>query len=229
MKDEKESKRMRAKHPSSFILHPFEEEPFMAWPTRIFGAGALALGLVSGCYPWNSEMVDGGPHGMPVMMPEPNGSFVNKMQEVQVGKAQASNFVFFLDEWYKGGTVLGPYGSYHLNRIVPKLAEVPYPVVIQPSLDAALNEARRAQMVAALAKCGVAEPDHRVIVAFPEAEGLNGEEAPRLYCEMLRSHNGLFGYGAYGAYGGYGGYGGLGAFARPGFLGGAYGVNPFGY
>ena len=204
----------------------------MAWPTRFFGAGALALGLVSGCCPCNSEVVDGDAHAAAVMMPEPNGSFVHKFQDVQVTKAQASNFAIFLDEWYKGGTVLGPYGAYHLNRIAARLAEVPYPVVIQPSPDAALNETRREQIVAALAKCGVAEADHRVIIAFPEAEGLYGEEAPRLYCEMLRPHNGTYGaYGAFGGYGasGYGGYGGLGTFGRSGFFPGAYGANPFGY
>lgn len=202
----------------------------MAWPTRFLCAGALGLGLVSGCYPWTSEVVDGDAHAPSVMMPEPNGSFVHKIQEVQVAKAQASNYVIFLDEWYKGGTVLGPYGTCHLNRIVARLAEVPYPVVIQPTADATLNEARREQIVAALARCGVAEPDHRVIVACPDAEGLYGEEAPRLYCELLRPHNGYFGaFGAYGAYGASGAYGGAGTLGRAGFFPGAAGGNPFGY
>jgi hypothetical protein len=207
----------------------------MALPTRLLCAGTLALGLVSGCYPWDSEVVNGDASTSPVMMPEPNGSFVHKIQDVQVGKAQASNFVIFLDEWYKGGSVLGPYGAYHVNRIALKLPEAPYPVVIQPSPDGAVNEARREHIVAALAKCGVTEPEHRVIVAYPDAEGLYGEEAPRIYCELLRPHNGLNGaygaYGAYGGYGGYGGYSGLSAFGRPGFFPGAYGtgINPFGY
>src|SRR5689334_6819668 len=144
-------------HPSSLI--PSKGEPFMAWPTRFFCAGALALGLGSGCYPWDSEMVHGDAQAVPVLMPEPNGTFVRKMEEIQVAKAQASNFVFFLDEWYKGGAALGPYGTYHLHHIVPKLPDVPYPVVIQPTPDPSLNESRREYIVAALGKCGVAEPE----------------------------------------------------------------------
>jgi hypothetical protein len=166
-------------------------------------------------------------------MPEPNGAFVHRMQEIQATKAQASEFVFFLDEWFKGGIVLGPYGTYHLSHIVPKLPNVPYPVVIQPSPEPALNETRRQQIVAALVKLGVADAEQRVLIAYPDAEGLYGEEAPRIYCEMLRPRNGLYGaYGGVGAFGGYGGYGayqGLNAFARSGYLVGGYGVNPFGY
>jgi hypothetical protein len=162
-------------------------------------------------------------------MPEPNGTFVHKMEEIQVAKAQASNFVFFLDEWYKGGAVLGPYGTYHLHHIVPKLPDVPYPVVIQPSPDPALNESRREYIVAALGKCGVAEPEQRVIVAYPDAEGLYGDEAPRIYCELLRPHYGLF--GGYGGYGAYGANTGVSVLGRPGVGTGAFGVglNPFGY
>jgi hypothetical protein len=210
----------------------------MGWPKRwlppLGASCALSLGLLSGCYP-DTEVVSGDVRGSSVLMPEPNGAFVHKMEEVQTGKAQASQYVFFLDEWYQGGTVLGPYGTYHLQHIVPKLPHVPYPVVIQPAPDAALNETRRRVIVAALVRAGIAEADQRVIVAFPDAEGLYGEEAPHIYYDMLRPKtgayglNGLYGgYGGYGGYGAYGAYGGFNAFTRPG-LGFGPGINPFGY
>jgi hypothetical protein len=239
----------------------------MAWPKRfhppvvVAWAGSVALGLLGGCVPWESgpetcaqhgpsaifhggsadgDRVGGGSHHPPPLVPEPNGAFVHKMEEIQANKAEESDFVFFLDEWYQGGTQLGPHGLYHLGAIVPRLPNVPFPVVVQPTPDAALNENRRQVIVAALAKHGVPEADQRVIVAFPTAEGLYGEEAPRIYLQMIYPRafggqgayggSGPFGFGGgFGGFGGYG-YGGLGfyggPFARPGFI---PGFNPFGY
>jgi hypothetical protein len=211
----------------------------MGWPTRLLVplgatvAGALSLGLLSGCYPWDTGVISGDVQGPSVLMPEPNGAFVHRMQDVQTGKAQASQYVFFLDEWYLGGTVLGPYGTYHLQHIIPKLPNVPYPVVIQPGPEAALNESRRQVIVAALVRAGIAEAEQRVIIAFPDAEGLYGEESPRIYYDMLRPKTGLYGAnglnGAYGGFGAYGGYGGFNSITRPGYLGYGPGINPFGY
>jgi hypothetical protein len=194
-------------------------------PAGVVWTGLASAGLLAGCYPKDNE-------ARALLMPEPNGTFVHRVQDVQAKKAEASDFVFFLDEWYKGGTALGPHGTYHLGHIIPRLPEVPFPVVIQPSPDAALNETRRQTLVAALLKRGVADAEERVIIAFPDAEGLNGEEAERIYLESLRP-NRYLGYGAYGplGYGNFGGYGGYGAFGRPGYLPGGFipGVNPFGY
>ena len=61
-----------------------------------------------------------------------------------------------------------------------------------------------------LAARGFSDPT-RVIVAFPVAEGLYGEEAPRIYNGILQGGFG-FGGGFGGFGGGYGAVGGFGAF-----------------
>ena len=55
-------------------------------------------------------------------MPEPNGAFVHRFQEIQSEKAKAADFVLFLDEWYMGGVLLGPAGSRHLDTLVETVA-----------------------------------------------------------------------------------------------------------
>jgi hypothetical protein len=186
----------------------------------------------------------GPPIHQPVPIPEPLGSHLSRFETAQNNKAEETDFVFFLDEWYLGGTRLGPHGLDHLNRVLQRLPETPFPVVIQPDKDDAMNEARRQVLVAALLKHGIADAESRVIVAYPEAGGLYGEETERIYYEMLAGNKlgcgysgclgfGCLGYGGFG-YGGYcygrggcgvfgRGYGGLGA-VRAGFLAG-----PFGY
>jgi len=109
------------------------------------------------------------------------------------------------------------------------LPEVPFPVLIQVDLNATLNEARRQTIVAMLTQHGVPDAEQRVVLGYPEAEGLFGEEAERIYPQMLRGSYGQrftpgfrSGFGGYGGYGGFGGAGGT--FGRPGgFIPGPFG------
>jgi hypothetical protein len=65
---------------------------------------------------------------------------------------------------------------------------VPFPVLLQvENQDPARNEQRRAVIVAYLAQAGVHDPETRVILGYPEAEGLYGEEAPIIYNRMIFS------------------------------------------
>jgi hypothetical protein len=64
-----------------------------------------------------------------------------------------------------------------------------------------------------------------VVVGFPEAEGLYGDEAPRIYGLMVSQQTGLF--GAFGGLGGFG-LGGLGFPGLGGGLGGFFGYPGFG-
>jgi len=167
-------------------------------------------------------------------MPEPNGAFVRKFEEVQTGKAKASAFVFFLDEWYLGGWTLGPHGTRHLLEVAQNLPDMPYPVQIQPGPNIDLNEQRRLTIVNALLKHGIPDANARVVIAFPQALGLDGEEAERIYRQMLQPardrlnngatpgfQNGSFG-GAQGQFGG-GPYGGQFGGGYGGGFGGGYG------
>ncbi len=141
-------------------------------------------------------------------IPQPYGWFVHKWENAQCSKAEADDFVIYKHEWFKGGTELGPYGTYHIQQILKRLPGVPFPVLIQvETQDPARNEMRRMVIVNYLAQAGVPDPDTRVVLGYPEAEGLYGDEAPRIYQQMITQHNLLnqFGLGGLGGIGGFGG------------------------
>jgi hypothetical protein len=171
----------------------------VARPAR---AGLLLLGLLSGCYPWQT-VIDG-------QTPPVAGTLTRQLLDSQAAKAEADDFVIYKYEWLKDGPLPGPFGSYHLNEIAKRLPTVPFPVVIEPTIDGKLNEARRQFVVEYLARHGMADADHRVVISFPAAEGLYAEcEGERTFNLMLLPQAyrlRFFGLGGYG-YGGFGGFG----------------------
>lgn len=167
--------------------------------------------LLAGCASGDKPCaLDKCPSIPPGFMPQPNGTYVRRIQDAQSMKAEADDFVIYKHEWYLGGTELGPYGRYHLQLIAHRLPMVPFPVVIQTTVDAKLNELRRAEIVKALTAAGLVDVEQRVIVGFPEAEGLYGDEAESIYGQMLQGagnpygRNGAYGSGYGGGYGSYG-------------------------
>jgi hypothetical protein len=162
-------------------------------------------------------------------IPPPLGTSARAVMTVQATKAEADDFVIYKYEWCaEDGKALGPFGSYHLGQIIRRLPTVPFPVLIQVHPDEAVNLARREFIVQQLAFAGIPDPDQRVIVGFPTAEGLYGEEAEFIYDRLIQGSanqyrnqfGGAFGRG-FGAFGG-GGFGGFGAGfgGIPGFAGG---------
>ncbi len=162
----------------------------------------------------------------PGALPDPPGEHVRRFQATQVKNAEAIQYAIFLNEWHMGGTELGPYGEHHVSRMIRYLGSVPHPVLIQPCPDAATNEIRRNVVVAKLLTGGIHDAETRVRIANPDAEGLFGDEAPRIYNQMIRSNAGGFGSGLQNGFSpfgyGWGGGGGVGFGGFPGF-GGAFG------
>jgi hypothetical protein len=129
-------------------------------------------------------------------IPAPTGTYVNQWADAHAAKAEADDLVIYKHEWYMGGLDLGPYGHYHLVQIVKRLPTMPYPVLLQAVPDPAVNETRRNLIVQALAMAGVPDPEHRVIVGFAEAEGLFGDEAERIYGQLIGGRDRTGGNGA---------------------------------
>jgi hypothetical protein len=138
-------------------------------------------------------------------------------------RANSDDFVVYKHEWYMGGSQLGPYGLYHLQQMASRLPHQPYVVVLQPEPPEQLTEARRILLVQLLTASGVSDAARRVIVAYPEAEGMDALEAARNYYRSLRGTTGTQGAGGYGGVGGYGG--GLGGYGGGlGGYGGGFGL-----
>jgi hypothetical protein len=145
--------------------------------------------------------------------PAPLGTYVNKFIQIQESKAEMDDFVFYKHMWFRGGTDLGPLGRYQLDMMTARLRNVPFPVVVETSMNEKLDERRRDVIIALLKMRGYDDPS-RVVIAFSIAEGLYGDEAPRIYSGLI----GLNSYGGGGLFGngfGFGGFGG--GFGRFGF------------
>jgi hypothetical protein len=186
----------------------------------LLGMGPVLPGVLSGCSLLDPLHIDNCSTIPKGAIPEPNGIYVKRFQQVQSDKAEIDDFVIYKHEWYKGGTELGPYGTYHLGMILKRLPDVPFAVMLEESQDPGLNTARRMQVVTKLAAAGVPDADARVVLGFPEPKGLYGDETARIYYQMLISGGATGGYGGFG--GGFGGFGG-GGFGGGGFGGGGFG------
>ncbi len=169
----------------------------------------------------------------PGALPQPNGTFVHRFQEVQADKAEADDFVIYANEWFMGGTELGPFGERHVLQIAKRLPQCGYPVVLQPDRNASLNLSRAAHITARLENLGVTDANVRVVVGDPHALDLDGNEAPRIYGQMLQNpglnNNGYGNFGNNGFSGGFFNRGGFGGFQGFGGLGLFGGANPFGF
>lgn len=187
-------------------------------------AGLTVLGLLAGgtAHAGHWWCIDNCADIPPGAMPAPPGYFVRSWEHAQAAKAAEDDFVIYKHEWYMGGTAPGPYGMYHLNEIAKRLPQVPFHVVLQPELRADVNEARRLVVIQQLLQCGITDAAERVIIAFPQAEGLYGEEAVRIFARQISGRGAGGGIGTTG--GSFSGIGVGGAGFSSGF-GGSLGVS----
>lgn len=200
----------------------------MSRKTRWLRGCLLGLGLAlpsaawAGDRDWSWFRVNNCATIPPGAQPAPPGTYVNRFIAVQAAIAETDDFVIYKHMWYRGGTELGPLGRYQLDLITRRLPTVPFPVVIETSKNDSLDEQRRDVINGLLAARGYTDPS-RIIVAYPIAEGLYGEEAPRIDNLLLFGGgfggigNRGFGFGGFGGFNSLGGFGGFGGFGFRGF------------
>jgi hypothetical protein len=158
----------------------------------LIAAGSTASVLLVGCCcnSWNEVGMRGQscndvPQGS---LPDPCGLSVHRFWGIQKRNAEALSYIVFTNEWYMGEQTLGPYGEHHVQQLARLLPTAPLDVIVQPSLDAALNESRRQFVVARLLQAGVLDAERRVRVEYADGDRIYGEEAPRIFNNMLRSN-----------------------------------------
>lgn len=187
------------------------------WSLLFLGSGSLAAQEI---HPAPHPGLTDRPRYVPIMQAPP-GNYLQAWRAAMADRADADTFVVYRNEWRDEGTVLGPYGRYHLDRIARRLPSVLHPVLIQTSGNEELDEHRRQFVVAFLAQMGIADGQTRVLVGFPLAEGLPGAEAAAVGLRRLgpgvgQGTSGGQGTGAFrglglgsgmgGAFGGFRGY-----------------------
>jgi hypothetical protein len=168
-------------------------------------AGLFVLGSLTPWMAWADPPCGNSPGLLqrlfhkPVPMPAPLGTYANGWYDAQAVAAEADQFVLYRQEWYQDGSKPGPYGAYHLQRIIQRLPGVPFQVVIEVDLrDEKINIARQTFVVNQLLAASIADAQARVIVGYPRAEGLYGDEAARIFLQRYSGGQG----GAGGASGG---------------------------
>ncbi len=139
--------------------------------TAMFGMTLLAVPAChSGLAGCDCRDIDKG------AIPQPAGTFTCQWTDAQTTRAAADKFVIYRYEWIEGK--LSPFGERHIPEIAHQLPLVPWPVVVEPSGDAKLDQERRLAVFAALSRCGAISED-RIVLGNSEALGLPGYEALR--------------------------------------------------
>lgn len=192
----------------------------------LVAALALPLGLTIGCHSW-SQKNDCCPTIEKGAIAAPVGTYQNEFNRRQADKAEADDFVIYHYEFNEEGTDLGPAGTRHVLQLGHRLKDnPPHPVVIEATGNPAIDQSRRNLIVTRLMNAGVVDAEQRVAIGLSAAEGLYGDEAPRIYNSLIRVGN--YGFNANGGFGAGGGYGGYGGFGAGNFSGGFGYIGAFG-
>jgi hypothetical protein len=164
-------------------------------------------------------------------IPADPGTYVCQWTAAEATRAEADKFIFYQYEWQRDKAELGPFGQRHAAQIAERLPCAPYPIVVEPSDDAKLDESRRVAIHQALACEGRSVPLERIVVGHSRAEPLYSQEAPAIARGMFTNQTGTGTTGGFGGGGGIGGGigvgGGIGGGIGVGGMGG--GTTSFGY
>ncbi len=141
--------------------------------------------------------------------PFPLGQVPDAHWDTQQTNAMAFEFVFYDHEFVGETTDLTPLGKKHLQQVALRLDHVPFPVVVEESVDnkkPKLDADRRLAIIQDLARLGVCQVDRRVVVAPAMGDGIPAQLGEAAYYQTLSS--GGAGFGGTGAFGTFGGFGG---------------------
>lgn len=159
-----------------------------------------------------------------VTQPMPLGTLSDPIWKTHESNAEASDLVIHEHEWVANTESLNDAGINHLMRIMSRVHQTPFPVVIEPSSqsvrettehkfpihnDIKLDLRRRDVIVDTLIKRGVTDAQNRVQVGPATAPGFESFEGERAYHRGFSGGDGdgTLGRGGFG--GGIGGVGGI--------------------
>ena len=170
-------------------------------------------------------------------VPVPAGAYVQQWRENMVQEAQQRHWLITRNEWFDGGSQLGPEGRRHVNRIAEAMKLQPNWVVLETepvalqmgaSYEDALqdHEALQAErfdaIVTALTEAGNVDAASWVVFEDDRSVGVRGIEAPIIFNRQFMNggggNRGGIGRGMGGQMGG-----GLGGGLGGGGFGGGFG------
>ena len=159
-------------------------------------------------------------------VPMPLGTISDPVWKTHESNAEASDMVIHEHEWVANTTALNDAGINHLMRLMSRVHQVPFPIVIEPSSqsvreetehkfpihnDIKLDMSRRDLIVDTMMKRGVTDAQNRVQVGPAIATGFESFEGEAAYSRGFHGGTGGDSLGGRGGLGG-GGFGGGGGF-----------------
>ncbi|MCE2967768.1 MAG: hypothetical protein ACK55O_07460 [Phycisphaerales bacterium] len=133
---------------------------------------SAAAAVAGGCGAQRQEDICAGD------LPRPLGSHVAEWTGRQTAKARGSEFTLYRFRFQPGSTELTNEGRRIMARLTSQLNSEAYPIVIEPEdNNPQLDEGRRRAIVSMITQARILDPETRVVIAAPTAEGLRGEEA----------------------------------------------------
>ncbi|MEM9365512.1 MAG: hypothetical protein AAGD07_05910 [Planctomycetota bacterium] len=170
-------------------------------------------------------------------IPAPNGTYLSHWRERMSSAAHDEWWVVERNEWFDGGSRLGPKGLEHIKQMARGFNETPRWIAVENAAFAfegeedydeaiarvrQLNLERRNEIVAQLAECGVIDAESWVVAVEDRTVGVRGIEAPNVYNQLFQGGQGTGNRGGAGR-GGFGGGGIGGGLGGGGFGGGGVG------
>ena len=120
-------------------------------------------------------------------IPEPAGTKVCNWQSVQVANAYADQSVLYRSDFIGDSSELSPAAIKRMSRLAHDGSASHLPWVIEPSENAALDQARLHSAIAQLAELCASPVD--VSIGIPAALGLSGPQAEQLGVGIGQNRN----------------------------------------
>lgn len=156
---------------------------------KVIVLGSMAMLLVPGCQTANvcdeqgsgrlfcCENCNDIPKGA---IPQPLGSYVCAWHSAHAASADQDDRVLYSYQFECGGDQLSAEGKRHLRMQMGDTSGIVRPIIVQSVDDPELSVRRRNSVIDYLVQLGIEQPNDLVRIGDSKAEGLLGQDVPRI-------------------------------------------------
>lgn len=123
----------------------------------------------------------------PVPPSPPLGLSSRVIQQLQINRGRADEWVIYAREWSDGGENLSDAGARHLADLGARLEKTRGPIIVERERDADLNDRHLALVARFLYDHGFGYEKEWVVIGTPVSPGIDGDEAIDIRNSMLRA------------------------------------------